>query len=432
MSHLARPLIKSSAKFRRSLFVARLSLLIFVVTGGYALVNWLLGFQTTISIYFIFMFGALCIYFLNRVGKTQLTKVTGLLIFNSIVYIVASSEPLGTGMSLYFFTSGAVALTIYDFDEWPISLFFAFLSTTLYLLVNLDYFSVLPERNFTQDQVRLYFAINTVVNGLVCIYSFLMFSKLNFDSKNNLRENEVLMRRQNEKLAKANLELDRFIYSVSHDLRAPLSSISGLIQLAEKSSDPKEAYQYLDLMKGRIVRLDQFIRDIIDFSRNARSDANVEKVNVKRLVQETFEDLKFINGLETLTFQNQLSDSLDLPLDKMRLQIVLANLISNAIHYRNNQQDKPYVRLSGDLKAHRLTLKIEDNGIGIDAEHHMKVFNMFYRASENSKGSGLGLYIVKETMEKLGGCISLHSVLGKGTLFTLELPVQRNLESNES
>ena len=236
MSHLARPLIKSSAKFRRSLFVARLSLLIFVVTGGYALVNWLLGFQTTISIYFIFMFGALCIYFLNRVGKTQLTKVTGLLIFNSIVYIVASSEPLGTGMSLYFFTSGAVALTIYDFDEWPISLFFACLSTILYLLVNLDYFSVLPERNFTQDQVRLYFAINTVVNGLVCIYSFLMFSKLNFDSKNNLRENEVLMRRQNEKLAKANLELDRFIYSVSHDLRAPLSSISGLIQLAEKSS----------------------------------------------------------------------------------------------------------------------------------------------------------------------------------------------------
>ena len=183
-------------------------------------------------------------------------------------------------------------------------------------------------------------------------------------------------------------------------------------------------------MKGRIVRLDQFIRDIIDFSRNARSDANVEKVNVKRLVQETFEDLKFINGLETLTFQNQLSDSIDLPLDKMRLQIVLANLISNAIHYRNNQQDKPYVRLSGDLKAHRLTLKIEDNGIGIDAEHHTKVFNMFYRASENSKGSGLGLYIVKETMEKLGGCISLHSVLGKGTLFTLELPVQRNLESN--
>ena len=272
--------IKSSIKYKRILFVNRLSVLVFAVTGSYALVNWLLEFQTSTYIYIIFMFYALCIYILNRIGKSQLMKVIGLLMFNLIIFIVASSELFETGMNLYFFAAGTVALTIYDFNDWPKALFFASLSSVLYLLVYLDYFSVLPERSFSESQVKLYFIINTVVNASVCIYSFLMFSKLNFVAEKNLLENEQFMLKQNEKLTKANLELDKFVYSVSHDLRAPLSSISGLIHLAEKSPDPKETNQYLNLMKGRIVRLDQFIRDIIDGPHETVIDKLKEKLLV--------------------------------------------------------------------------------------------------------------------------------------------------------
>lgn len=427
MSHLAKSQIKSSVEHKRNQFVSRLTLLVLAVTAVYILLDWLLGFHVTIFIYIIFIGSAISIYILNRIGKPQFAKVTGLLLFNINIFMVASSEPFATGMHLYLFAAGTVALTMYDFNEWPKSLFFACLSTVLYLLVYLDYFSVIPERNFSQDQSRLFFGINTFVNASICIYSFLMFSKLNYDAENNLRENEKLMREQNEQLIKTNSELDRFVYSVSHDLRAPLSSISGLIQLAEKTTDPKETDQYLNLMKGRILRLEQFTRDIIDFSRNARSESRVENVNLKTLVHDTFEALKFINGAEAITLQNQLSDSMDLQIDKTRLQIVLFNLISNAIYYRNSHQDPSFIKLNADMQGDRLTLKIEDNGIGIDTQHHTKVFNMFYRATENSKGSGLGLYIVKETIEKLGGSISLQSEPGKGTLFTLELPVQQNI-----
>ena len=127
-----------------------------------------------------------------------------------------------------------------------------------------------------------------------------------------------------------------------------------------------------------------------------------------------------------MTLQDDMPASPPVAIDKTRLQIVLFNLMSNAIQYRNPQIQNPYIRIDSKCFDDRLWLQIEDNGIGIDQLYQAKVFDMFYRASENSKGSGLGLYIVKEAVEKLSGTIVLHSVLGEGTQFTLELPIQRN------
>jgi signal transduction histidine kinase len=340
--------------------------------------------------------------------------------------VVSASEPYDTGIHLYFFAAGAVALTIYDFSDWPKSLSFAVFSTILNILVYITDFSIIEQRHFSEENAKLFFAINATVNGAICIYSFLLFSKLNYTAERNLEEKEKIMQEQNEQLVKANKELDRFVYSVSHDLRAPLSSISGLIQLIEKSNDTMETNQYLNLMKGRISKLEQFIRDIIDFSRNARAETRLEPVNVKELSRETFESLRFISGAELMALHDDGQISDPVLIDKTRFQIVLYNLISNAIRYRKTHHQASYIRMSSSLDDDRLVLQIEDNGIGIDPVHQPKVFNMFYRASENSKGSGLGLYIVKETVEKLGGTIALQSVLGEGAGFTVELPVQRN------
>lgn len=417
---------KNQSELKRAILISRLSVLIFVMTTIYIFLDWILEIHVQSFIYMGFLTFSLVTYLLNRTGKTQTAKTVTLLAFNAMIYIVASSEPFETGFYLHLFAAGAVALTIYNFEDWPKSLFFAILSTGLGILVYLGDFSIIEERHFSPDQSKLFFIINSTVTALICIYSILLFSKLNHQAEKHLRENEKMMLEQNEQLVKANKELDRFVYSVSHDLRAPLSSISGLIQLIEKSTDTKETTQYLNLIKGRIVRLEEFIRDIIDFSRNARSEIRLENVDLKDLVHEIFESLKFINGAESMMLQDNLPTSAPLTIDRPRLQIVLFNLISNAIQYRNPHNKASYIRLSSKLQNDRLWLQIEDNGVGIDQLHQAKVFDMFYRASENSKGSGLGLYIVKETMEKLGGSIMLHSVLGEGTRFSLELPIQRN------
>ncbi|HZG01667.1 MAG TPA: HAMP domain-containing sensor histidine kinase, partial [Chitinophagales bacterium] len=108
--------------------------------------------------------------------------------------------------------------------------------------------------------------------------------------------------------------------------------------------------------------------------------------------------------------------------DPGRISVLLNNLISNAIRYQNPNVDKPYVDIAVETTADAAFIVVKDNGIGIDKAQQSKVFDMFYRVSQNSVGSGLGLYIVKETVEKLQGKIDLKSEPGTGTAFTIVLP----------
>ena len=108
--------------------------------------------------------------------------------------------------------------------------------------------------------------------------------------------------------------------------------------------------------------------------------------------------------------------------DKSRIGIILNNLISNSIRYQNPQAADPFVEVNVDVSESAAEIRIRDNGIGIDRENQAKVFNMFYRVSSQSIGSGLGLYIVKETVEKLHGAIELRSEPGKGSEFSIQLP----------
>ena len=175
-------------------------------------------------------------------------------------------------------------------------------------------------------------------------------------------------------------------------------------------------------MNDRINRLEEFIRDIINFSRNARAEVRQEHVNVKMLVHEIFDTLKFVNGAERIVLEDQLPSPFIITIDRMRLQIVLFNLISNAIQYHNPHQPHPHIRVSGTQDQEGIQLHIDDNGIGIDATHQARIFDMFYRGTQQSKGSGLGLYIVRETAEKIGATISVKSKLGEFTQFTLAFP----------
>jgi signal transduction histidine kinase len=102
--------------------------------------------------------------------------------------------------------------------------------------------------------------------------------------------------------------------------------------------------------------------------------------------------------------------------------VIMSNLISNAIRYHDNRKDTQYIRLHAEIKDKAFYLTIEDNGQGIAVEYHNRIFDMFYRANEHSKGSGLGLYIVKEALIKLSGTIHLESAPGVGSTFIVMVP----------
>jgi signal transduction histidine kinase len=213
------------------------------------------------------------------------------------------------------------------------------------------------------------------------------------------------------------------VYSTSHDLRAPLTSLLGLLNLMEGEPLSHDARQYLRLMRTSIGRMDAFISEITDYSRNARTEVVTEPLDVEQLARDCFNDLHHLPGAASIRREVCAPPPGTLYGDGRRLKIVLNNLIANAILYHAPWQPEPFVRVEATAEADGWLVQVSDNGKGIPPQHQGRIFDMFYRASDDTKGSGLGLYIVKETVSKMGGDIRVDSTLGAGSTFTIRLPL---------
>jgi hypothetical protein len=238
-----------------------------------------------------------------------------------------------------------------------------------------------------------------------------------------VKANEALQI-QNEELMKINKELDSFVYSVSHNLKAPLMSVLGLLNLARMEDEKKGSSfnQYFNMMEKSIYKLDETLREILDYSRNARKDLMVEPVDIRKVINDNLDKMQYMPGAAMIRKDVTIDDQVPFHSDAYRLSFIANNLISNAIKYSDLRKEDPFIRISVVVDKEKARFEFEDNGIGIDEKYLTKVFDMFFRATVQNEGAGLGLYIVKETVEKLKGTISIESSIRKGTLFRIELP----------
>lgn len=227
---------------------------------------------------------------------------------------------------------------------------------------------------------------------------------------------------QNKMLKKVNQELDSFVYSASHDLKAPLASMLGLIELSKMEPDKEEQKKYFEMMERSINRLDQFIRDIIDYSRNARTSPEHTIVNIKELLDSVIQDLKYVFPENKVIPKISIDQKSDLILDETRLKVIVRNLISNALKYGCLKEADNIIEIAADINEKRIYLSIKDFGPGIKKEYQGRIFDMFFRAQEETQGTGLGLYIVKETINKMNGRITLESGHNSGATFIVEIP----------
>lgn len=330
------------------------------------------------------------------------------------IFTFASSESPATGAMMFFPVVTLGAFTIYGLDQRREAYAFLGLACLLFWLSFYARLSPLPYRHYDQVTQLIYLTINFIVAILAVVLVATLLVRLHHHNSQKINE-------QNTALRKANAELDQFVYSASHDLRAPLSSVLGLITLAERSSQT-EAQHYLSLMKQRIHTLENFIQDVTDFSRNSRLDVDRKKISVAALTLDVWEGLRFIDGADAIRFKMDIKSDLVISTDPSRLRIVLGNLLSNAIRYHHLHRVDPFIRVAATLHDQVLVLEVEDNGQGIDPAYVNRIFEMFYRANENSKGTGLGLFIVTEVLKKVQGAIDVESTLGKGTLFRVTIP----------
>ncbi len=415
MKRILRNLILGKAKFiddyslyRRALLLGYLQLLSIGIGVFYILVNVWYGIKSGNLQYAMVILISCVSLYLTRLGRYTIATMIQVVMANLIVFYFSLYDKTD-GSYLFFISNTLGAVVLFGYHRRWMAV--AALMFTL-VLFGLSYSGLVGpiDRPFNP-----WLLFNFLFVFFTCVVILIYTINLHHHS-------EKITKAKNAQLQKANAELDRFVYSASHDLRAPLSSLLGLIELAQKSDDRAELTTYLKMMKGRVHHLDEFIREIIDYSRNERMDVSVQPVNLHKLVEETTSSLRQLEGADQIDIQNDVPADMILPSDAMRLKIVINNLLNNAIKYHDHTKESRFIRVSVKPTTQGTHFTVCDNGMGIAAEHLDKVFNMFYRASDKSKGSGLGLYIVKESLGQLGGSVTLKSQLGEGTTFTVVLP----------
>lgn len=361
-------------------------------------------------------------YLLNQRGYHNIAKIMTLIFMNLAFAVYASLIPFEVGVYLFYLPLMGVSAAIFDTKDQMLRYVFIGVSLSMLTLLFLTDFKLFGNVSIPAEDIRESYIVNlfsSIAMLMLCIF-FLM--RINERSESQLHELARQVKLNNEKLKKTNVELDRFLYSTSHDLRAPLMSIKGLINLVQREG-AANAPGYLALMDQQTNKLDGFIKEIIDYSKNARMDLRPEPVSIQAAAEDVTNHLKYIDGADRIRFKYQIDLGGDVVADKSRIQVILNNLISNSIKYHNLMQPEPEVVISAKRLARSWVLTVADNGRGIAPEYQAKVFDMFYRADESSKGSGLGLYIVKEAVTKMNGKIELVSEPNRGSEFRVTLPL---------
>jgi two-component system, sensor histidine kinase and response regulator len=221
-------------------------------------------------------------------------------------------------------------------------------------------------------------------------------------------------------LERTNDELNKFVYSTSHDLRSPLVSIMGVLNLAKMEKSVDDPNGYMGMIETCVNRMDFFILKVIEYYKSNRVEEVIEQVDLKGICDDIIELSRIQNP--AINFQVIVKQQHSFYSDSFRLSVVLNNLLSNAIKYQKAEELNPEVRVIIDVQEREASIIIEDNGVGIIEEHLNNIFKMFFRSHSTAIGLGIGLHIVKEALTRMGGEIAVESTLGIGTRFSLKLP----------
>lgn len=236
-----------------------------------------------------------------------------------------------------------------------------------------------------------------------------------------------LLEDERRKLKKANQELDSFVYSTSHDLRAPIASMLGLVNLSRMEVKDEKSLELIGMIEQRVKKLDSVIGDFLSLSRSKKSQVDMAPVSLNQLIDEVVNDVKFAQDAPSIRLIYDRSANFTFHSDFTLMKTTLGNLFSNGVKYHNIHQPDPFIRVAFRRVNGKVQIDVEDNGQGIRSEDLGRIFDMFFRASTSSDGTGLGLYIVKEALAKVDGIIFVKSIYGVGSTFTILLPQPKQL-----
>jgi signal transduction histidine kinase len=232
------------------------------------------------------------------------------------------------------------------------------------------------------------------------------------------------LQKKNEELRIAYNEIDKFAYLVTHDLRGPMVSIHGIMDMLKSDDDINHIKEMLTYVETAMQKLLQFVDNTNEYYRINRGELSIHTIYFDDLIKDIEDIYVLDSGSSDIKFNSSITnaDKIAFRTDEQCLRLVLNNLVSNAIKYQKMDATDKHIDVNVDVKRDQAIITVSDNGIGIQADYIDNIYNMFYRATTQAIGSGFGLYNVKEALMKIGGEISVDSVYGKGTTFTVRIP----------
>lgn len=407
--------IQDKARFTEYLYFATVGL-----NAIYILFKYLTD-PATLWANVLFVAGTLVALYLLRRGHSFASRVVYVIIAHFAIFFSQLGGPSTSSIGVYFVVLILITQILFGYKHRYLAVAMNFLSLVLCVV------SVVwaLDHSFSKEYVLGEAILNFTISGIVTALSFLFQNYNHHLTHLKLMEGHANITRNLEEIKKTNAELDKFVYSVSHDIRAPLTSIVGLVNLAKFSTSEQELRELIKKIGYSANSLSKFTIDILDYSRNSRLSVDKHPIVLKKLINEVQTDQFLADpSAHSIMLYTNFDEHLVFNGDYYRLKMVLSNLYSNSVKYRDQTKEYSFIKIDARKTDEYLTITYADNGIGILPERLTNIFNMFYRGTELSKGSGLGLYILKEAVEKMEGAVSVCAEPGQGTIFTIAIPVE--------
>ncbi|BAU53545.1 hybrid sensor histidine kinase/response regulator [Mucilaginibacter gotjawali] len=227
---------------------------------------------------------------------------------------------------------------------------------------------------------------------------------------------------KNEELQKAYNELNKFAYSVSHDIRGPLTGILGAINLAREIDDTSEIKEMLFLMEKSVKKLNTYVLSMHDYYSMQRGELKITEIDFNTIIDE-LKAIYIVNSkINNVLFKVDIRQDEVFLCDEAPLRLIINNLLSNAFKYQDTNAEIKSVEVKIVVADGKAVIHVSDTGIGILESHLGEIFNLFFRSNSAEVGSGFGLYNVKSALLKLNGQIEVSSVLHQGTTFKVTIP----------
>lgn len=391
---------------------------------------------TIIEYYFNSMFNV-CI---DSVALISSTLATILLYFNRkifsktlqcfaiiiAVFINASTHGRHSGYEFFWSFIFFGIFMVFSFKELKHIIFWLSISIIFIIISEKTDYSLLVELNtkVNKPQFNQYATHVLCLSTSLILLTFYLSSVLitNTIAVRKLEKLILTSKRKNNKLIVINKELDAFVYKISHDLKSPLTSMLGLTSLIKLETNLENIQLYnLHFIKS-LNKLNSYIKDILDISKNKRTTLLKEYINFNYIISETIDQINYLPNFQNINLIIDINEKIEFYNDTRRLKVIFNNLISNSVRYIDLSKTDNKISIEITTSKLGANIVVWDNGMGIKKEYLKKVFDIYFRGTDKSEGSGLGLYIIKETIDKMNGKIKLTSIEKEWTQFEIFLP----------